>query len=494
MFRWTYAATLCAALAVVLPVAPAGAAPVSKKIGADCSFPGARGQGGLTVTAPFAWSDQRGTAALKVTVRDEYLRLRGAGIGSVDGYATLKYRVTDGPTTTSRTVTARVPLTAVDPVAPTDLELGDAIPAVANAQGAVTIWLQSVTLDLNAWDADGFPMPVEGRPTADASGEQITQPDDPTAFRAPCINDVTGGFPVATFLAGTAPVVPLTPPAVVSVDPGYRSLAIDWSKPAGSFPISGYRIESIVVGGPFSGEALINGAPGSASRTVVFPGGGTYSVRMTIQDVTGAEVEFYESENVRTLGVDESAPVTRTLNAKATVNLPSIAKQPFTLSGTANLTFTSRDHAVTGTIDFQPVLTRLTVRSSGLPISSKVALVRSGPATGTFTNSLLNVTQSVRVKVLDARAFGAVPIELGNACQTKSLTPLALSSGEITASAFAIPFVRYGGTVTSRFPVSDLNGCAAIAEGFDPAAASTAGDISVSLTDPPATSAATSGE
>ncbi|MFT4036102.1 MAG: hypothetical protein QM679_11070 [Patulibacter sp.] len=484
------AAIRCAAIATLavisLPVAVVHAAPVSRSIDFSCTWPGASGSSPFTATAPFAATEQRGTDKVALTIKDARERLQDANIGAVDGTATLSLRISDGDVTFTRDITVPVPRTSVVPDVPTVLDLGTAIPALADAQDAVTVRLRSASLALNAYDADGFPMPVAGRATTDSvTGESIVQPDDPTAFRANCRDALaepdSAGAIAATYWAGSGPLTPLTAPAV-SLDIGYRTIALDWSAPGGSFPIAGYSILVTYEDGVFSGDGKYYGASGSATGKVItgLGVGRSYRVVVTTGDVTGQTLEIFDSGVVKTPAT-LPASVTREFTATAKVDLPGIAKAPFTLTGTANLTYGAEGHTINGAFDFQPVLTRLTVKSSALPISSKVALVRSGTATGTYTNGLLNVSQSVRLKVLDARAFGAIPIALGNECQTKELATLTLSSGRLTSDSWALPFVDYGGTVGSALRTSALNGCAAIAAGFDPQGTVAPGSISVGL-------------
>ncbi|MBJ7473350.1 MAG: fibronectin type III domain-containing protein, partial [Solirubrobacteraceae bacterium] len=132
--------------------------------------------------------------------------------------------------------------------------------------------------------------------------------------------------------------------------------------------------------------------------------------------------------------------------------IPTLVRGSMPLKGSASLTYSRAgiNYAVEGTLALGQTTSRL-VALSFLPVTAKIAFVSSGQATGInggFANSLW-LTQKVRIKVLEAKLFGAIPLAAGNNCQTKQLTDLNLSSG------YGWPRAK-GGLLTGTFKISDL--------------------------------------
>lgn len=148
-------------------------------------------------------------------------------------------------------------------------------------------------------------------------------------------------------------------------------------------------------------------------------------------------------------------------------SIKALVKGNVALSGALGLDIDSAGN-VDGDLVFQPGSARL-VAAGVLPITAKLAFVQSGTTTGTYLDSRLSTTSKVRIKVTEARAFGAIPIALGNGCQTRQLTDLNL-----TSDAFS---VASGGVLTGTFALSDLNGCGMLNGLVSPLTASTGNTI-----------------
>ena len=110
-----------------------------------------------------------------------------------------------------------------------------------------------------------------------------------------------------------------------------------------------------------------------------------------------------------------------------------------------------------------------------LPVTAKIGFVSSGATTGALNHGVLTTSSQVRIKVKEAKLFGAIPLVAGNTCQTKSLSKIDLAS--------TVPFSpSTGGTVAGTFAISDLNGCGALNGLVSPLAAGTGNQISLKLT------------
>ncbi len=143
--------------------------------------------------------------------------------------------------------------------------------------------------------------------------------------------------------------------------------------------------------------------------------------------------------------------------------MPTISPSTIALRGTINTTRQVSDGSIKGSVDFAEVWTRLKPRSFGSPpTSGKLAFIPVSTTTGVI-DSRLTLTQLVRIKLTESKLFGVTPLGLGNDCQAKKLTTITYTS---TEPGFAFD---KGGTLEARFPLSDFNGCAEIAELFSPA-------------------------
>lgn len=116
------------------------------------------------------------------------------------------------------------------------------------------------------------------------------------------------------------------------------------------------------------------------------------------------------------------------------------------------------------------------VAAGFLPVTAKLGFAFSGPTIVDVSNDETEVSTSskVRIKVLDVKLFGAIPLVAGTSCQTKQLTDLTLRS----AGAFS---EQAGGKLTGTYKVSDLNGCGALNGLVSPLTAGGGNTISLAL-------------
>ncbi len=174
-------------------------------------------------------------------------------------------------------------------------------------------------------------------------------------------------------------------------------------------------------------------------------------------------------------------PPTISYGVTGSAEIASLVRGSLPLKGSSTLTYTfqGEGYAVNGTLNLGQTTGRL-VALAFLPVTVKVGFVSSGPATGSFggfIGSTMGLTQTVRIKVLEARLFGAIPLAASNSCQSKQLTDLNLGVGSGFSRA-------KGGVLTGKFKISDLNGCGALNGLVSPVIAGEGNTISVKLTAP----------
>ncbi len=132
---------------------------------------------------------------------------------------------------------------------------------------------------------------------------------------------------------------------------------------------------------------------------------------------------------------------------------------------------------VTGDLVLQEASARLTALSF-LPLTAKIAFVASGPTTGTYAADVLKTTSKVRIKVTQAKLFGAIPVVTGNTCQTRKLSDINLTSG----AGFSL---QEGGSLSGQFALSDLNGCGSLNGLISPLTSGAGNTITLQATVPP---------
>ncbi|MBO9532659.1 MAG: PQQ-dependent sugar dehydrogenase [Solirubrobacteraceae bacterium] len=163
--------------------------------------------------------------------------------------------------------------------------------------------------------------------------------------------------------------------------------------------------------------------------------------------------------------------------ARGTITIPQLTATRMPVSGTVSLTVSAAGD-VTGSTLLNQTQARLT--NGTVPVTATIAVVSSGPTTGTLASGALTLRQQLRVKVTSVKAFGAVPIASGNTCQTKQFISLPLDA----ASGFD-PLVATPPAIGGSFPISDLNGCEPLGGIVPPAIASSGNTIALQLTRQP---------
>ncbi len=198
------------------------------------------------------------------------------------------------------------------------------------------------------------------------------------------------------------------------------------------------------------------------------PAGGTATVK--IVSVYGEQING--TTDTYRWDATSTDPVSFGFAGKITV--PTLSAREVPLRGEAVLAL-DETGGVRGTLVFTPVSMRLKA-IAGLAVTAKLAISTSGKANGTLDPIGMTLDALLRVKITEAKLFGALPIATGNDCQAKSL-----SSATFHTYGGQFNWLD-GGGFFSIFDNSDFNGCALLSGIFDPAAATTGNFIQGKLT------------
>ena len=190
-------------------------------------------------------------------------------------------------------------------------------------------------------------------------------------------------------------------------------------------------------------------------------------------DLWDADDDHINSFVFDAYGYEPATSVAVPFTTAGKVELKTLARGTLALAGTADLTLAPGTGVVEGDLTFKPTTGRL-IASGFLPVTAKIAFVPSGKTTGTLDGLALQTSTKVRVKVLDAKLFGAIPLVAGNNCQSRQLTELKLASAE-----FAL---ETGGQLKGTFAISDLNGCGVLNGLVSPLTAGGGNTLALDLT------------
>lgn len=160
--------------------------------------------------------------------------------------------------------------------------------------------------------------------------------------------------------------------------------------------------------------------------------------------------------------------------AAGSTTIKTLAKGTLSLSGAATAKVTAGTGAVNGALSLNPASGRLNA-AGFLPVTAKIGFSPSGSAAGSLVGGVFKLSQKVRIKVMEVKLFGAIPIAAGNNCQSRSLTDLALRS----EPGFD---PKAGGQLAGTYNVSDLNGCSGLDGQVSSLTASDGNPITLNLT------------
>lgn len=320
------------------------------------------------------------------------------------------------------------------------------------------IWQDSVRLNVTARDAAGDPIQLQPVGGEDSDGNPDTF--DVNCARLP-FDDVLTRIQVTEPGNG----VPVTPGAIKAVtDPARSSATITWGPATDDQGIASYEV--------FLSDAKIASVPGT----------------QTSYEITGLTPNTDLKVGVRAIDTDGNASFQRRTWFRSALPAQEEQRGAFTTSGNATIkTLTagaiplsgdlrvSSDivGTVAGDLVLNPVSARL-VAVGFLPVTAKLAFAMAGPLTGFWNTLGLRTFSRVRIKVVEAKLFGAIPLAAGNNCQTRQLTELELRAPEFSSQT--------GGTLTGSFGISDLNGCGVLNGLVSPSTASTGNTITLNAT------------
>lgn len=251
-----------------------------------------------------------------------------------------------------------------------------------------------------------------------------------------------------------------TPTAVQAITTA-SSAALTWSVQGGFEPPAyGVIVDGKLVKTVTTKSAIVPLAPGF-----------TYSIQ--IASLAG-ETEVGRSAPVL-VKIDGPTNQSGDFITKGSATIKTLVAGKVSLTG--GLRVSSDVHGdVSGDFALNPASARLSVLGF-LPVTAKLAFAPSGELTGSYDDGTLTTNTKVRIKVIEAKLFGAIPLVAGNNCQTRQLTDLTLTS---PGFSFAT-----GGTLTGKFAISDLNGCGVLNGLVSPVTAGTNNTITLQATNTP---------
>lgn len=332
---------------------------------------------------------------------------------------------------------------------------------MATADGAL-MTIGKLVLNLRATGASGAPT-VLPPVTKDLDGVAVTDSDgDPTTFNVYCKPDPARTFPFPVNLPDSVP--PSTPGPITITNLSQTTATLNWGASSDNIGIGRY----VVTAGPTT-SFNVPATQTSYTLTGLKPNT-QYDINVRAFDTGGlssanvAKISF-------TTGAGTPPPSgSRRYDLTGSVALPTLARGSQTLKGTLDLTYVGEPGAFSGDVTFAPFNARLLAVGSALPVAAKIALVPAAKTTGTLVGGVLTAATKVRTKVTEARIFGAIPIALGNECQTKAISDVTWTTGDAFLG-------DTGGELSSTFAISDLNGCLALTGFVDPATAGTANTV-----------------
>lgn len=228
-------------------------------------------------------------------------------------------------------------------------------------------------------------------------------------------------------------------------------------------------VVEVSLGGRTFSTATITAKSATSLTFVTPPSAFAWGPALDLWDADGDHVNgYYDNFGYTPADIDLAYAVT------GSAVLKTFTRGSLALNGRFAFTVAA-DGAISGDLTLQPATARLTAIGF-LPVTAKLAFVPAGKTTGTLAldSNELTTTTKTRIKVLEAKLFGAIPLAGGNSCQTKQLTDLTLSNewfDRIRPSE-----------LSGTFKISDLNGCGPLNGLVSSATASSGNTITLKTT------------
>ncbi len=258
-----------------------------------------------------------------------------------------------------------------------------------------------------------------------------------------------------------------TAPAGLNGTAAQTSATLSWSPSTDDIGVTGYDV--------FQDGVQVQSVTGTTASISGLTAGRDYKFKVRAKDASGKLSGFSQEITLTTTSTPSDAV---SYDATGTAVLKTLTRGSFPVKGMVNAKFGAAG-AFTADATFNTTSARLTTLGF-LPLTAKIGILTSGAITGSITGQTLSAKALARIKVLEVRLFGAIPLAGGNNCQTKSLSVLNFASSAFTR--------EQGGTASSTFAISDLNGCGVLNGLVSPLTAGTGNTISLKLT-PKTTSA-----
>ncbi len=248
-------------------------------------------------------------------------------------------------------------------------------------------------------------------------------------------------------LSGTSDILQVAGPAPVRLSPASGSVYGGDRVSISAAPAVIAATSTVTIGGK---PAEILWPRATTSMTVVTPAHPAGTGEVALLTAQGDTTGRLNPSTDQYRWVEAPALQRKSYDVEAVAAVPTIARGLFTLRGKLDADFDRPAGTVSGRLAFEPVSTRF-MAGGFLPVVGRLTFVPSGAVTGEFNLFRLKLAAKLRVKLVDAKLFGAVPLALGNSCQSKRLSSLSAD----------VPFTLEEGGSAQPVPldVSDLNGC-----------------------------------
>lgn len=311
------------------------------------------------------------------------------------------------------------------------------------------VTVDKIALNLVARNAAGQAIPLKPVAT-DLDGKPFAQTDsDPGTFDVPC--KLVAGQPtklgVIQYQDGASlPADSSAPskPSNVKATATASTVNLSWNASTDNVGVSVYEVKR--------DGASVAFVRGTSAAVAVTPGSsGSYTV--TARDLRGnATTSDAVSVSAPMGGVDLDALALYNAGLTGTAQMRTLVQGPLPLNGGIAAALRTADATYEADLTLNTTTGRLTALGL-LPVTAKVAFVSAAKTVGDISDEgVLTAVATLRIKILEVKLFGAIPLAGGNSCQARQLSKITLKSGKNFD-----PVV--GGDISGTFALSDLNGC-----------------------------------